>query len=465
MTFDIIITLLYLILILVIGIYNKTNLVSFNSYARVQGKTKNNRLILVATIFASSVGGGTIFGIAEKAFSGDISYTYGLILAIPIDILIAIYLVPKIIKHYGAESIGDIFAKYYGQTGRFLAGITTVIVSTGFVAAQISVSGYIFQYFLEINYLEGVMISYGIVLVYTTIGGLQSIMFTNLIQFFAMIIAIPIITLCGLYKIGVSEFFYQLPHEKVYLIYNNTLADDLVINTIAAMLGFYVMNLYPNFIQRVLINNDPNKTSNAIYMKSAIYMVFLILITLNGLITFNLYPGEPSNLALPHLINQIIPSGLQGIVIIGLLAAVMSTADSDLNITSISLVKDLLNPILKIDNQKKLLLIAQVINVFVGCFAIFIALAFKNVIDLVIFITGFWGPIILVPLVFALFNITIDQRMMVLCALTGATSFLSWEYFSGGYFKLKGVFIGTIVNLIVFGIGLLIKRKKSRTVS
>ena len=462
MTLDNIIVLSYLIFILILGIYKRANIVSFKNYARVEDTGISSKLILVATIFASSVGGVTTFGIAEKAFSGDISYTYGLILAIPIDLLIAIYLVPKIVKHYGAESVGDILFKYYGKTGRLIAGITSVIVCAGFMAAQICVSGYIFQYFLKINHIEGVILSYGIVLIYTTIGGLQSIIFTNIVQFFAMIIAIPIITIVGLYKIGASKFFHELPPEKIYFIHNHMLSSDLITNTIAAMLGFYVMNLYPTFIQRTLINNDPHKTTSAIYIKSTIYFIFLVLVTINGLIAFNLYPTEPSNLALPYLIDQIIPTGLQGIVVIGLLASVMSTADSDLNVTSISLVKDILQPIFKINNQKKLLLIARGANVLIGYLAIVGALAFNNVIDLVIFITGFWGPIILVPMVFAFFNIIIDRRIMILCGLTGAISFLSWEYFVGSTFKLKGVFIGTMASLIIFCLGLLAKHKQDK---
>jgi Na+/proline symporter len=411
--------------------------------------------MLVATIFVSSVGGGTTFGIAEKAFSGDISYSYGLLLALPIDILIAIYVVPQIIKHYGAETVGDIMVKYYGKSGRFIAGITAVIVSVGFVGAQISVSGYIFQYILKINYIEGVILSYGIVIIYTTIGGLQSIMFTNLLQFFAMIIAIPIITIYGLNKIGISNFIAQIPSEKIYLFHDNNLASDLFLNTITVMLGFYVMNLYPNFIQRTLINVDPKATSKAIYLKSVIYAIFLIFITLNGLIAYNLYPSYPSNLALPYLIDQIIPTGLQGVVIVGLLAAVMSTADSDLNITSITLVKDLLNPIFKIKNQQKLLLIARIANVIIGSFAIIIALRFNNVIDLVVFITGFWGPIIVVPLIFAFFNIIISPKMMILSGLSGIGSFLIWEYCFAYDFRLKGVFIGTVASLLIFCIGLM----------
>ncbi|MFP3017633.1 MAG: sodium:solute symporter [Candidatus Tisiphia sp.] len=458
MTLDNIIVLVYLLSILIVGTYYRSRLISFTDYATVQGKTSNSKLLLVATIFASSVGGGATFGIAEKAFSGDLSYSYGLILTLPIDILIAIYLVPQITKHYGAESIGDIMVKYYSISGRFIAGTASVMVSIGFVAAQISVSGYIFQYILKINYLEGVILSYGIVIIYTTIGGLQSIMFTNLLQFFAMIMAIPVIAICGLNKVGISEFIQQLPSEKVYFIYNNNFVSEIFLNTITVMLAFCVMNLYPNFIQRALINNNAKKTSTAIYIKSVIYAIFLIFITLNGLIAYNLYPNYSSNLALPYLIDQIVPSGLQGFVIVGLLAAVMSTADSDLNVTSIALVKDLLNPIFKIQNQKKLLLIARITNVVIGSFAIIVALKFNNVIDLVMFITGFWGPLVLVPLVFALFNITITQRMMVLCGLSGITSFLIWAYFFTHNFRLKGVFVGTMCSLLVFCIGLITKK-------
>ncbi|MFP3034159.1 MAG: sodium:solute symporter family protein, partial [Candidatus Tisiphia sp.] len=165
MTLDNIIVLVYLLSILIVGTYYRSRLISFTDYATVQGKTSNSKLLLVATIFASSVGGGATFGIAEKAFSGDLSYSYGLILTLPIDILIAIYLVPQITKHYGAESIGDIMVKYYSISGRFIAGTASVMVSIGFVAAQISVSGYIFQYILKINYLEGVILSYGIVII------------------------------------------------------------------------------------------------------------------------------------------------------------------------------------------------------------------------------------------------------------------------------------------------------------
>lgn len=440
---DNIIVFLYLISILAVGIYYRAKDSRFKNYANVESKVQNSKLLLIATIFASSVGGATTFGITEKAFLGHAYYAYALILIIPIDIIIAIYIVPLIAKHHGAESIGDIMSIYYGNIGRFIGGISSVIVSVGFLAAQISVSGYIFQYILDINYIEGVILSYSIVLIYTTIGGLQSIVFTNILQFFAMIIAIPIVTFTGLNKVGSINCIGDLIVE--------TNQSNLFSYIIAAALSFSVMNLYPTFIQRALINKNPTQTTKAIYTKSVIYLFFLICVTLNGLIAYKLYPEQPSSLVLPYLINQIIPPLIQGIVISGLLAAVMSTADSDLNVTSIAIVKDIINPIFKVKNQKTLLLIAQIINVAIGSFAIIAALKFSNIIDLVIFFTGFWGPVILVPLLTTLFSIRVPIQIMALSSLSGVATFLLWEYYalSLQYFNLRGVFIGTMVSCLI----------------
>ena len=224
---------------------------------------------MIATIFASTIGGGTIFGIAEKTFASNISYSYGLLLVVPIDIAIAYYIIPRIIKHYGTESVGDIMCVYYGNSGRYISGIASICVSIGLVAAQISVSGRIFENILQIHYVYGVILSYGIVIIYTTIGGLKSILLANQLQFVAIIFAIPIISIFGIYHLGVSNFIEAIPPNKISLSNNNLLA-----STISASLGFSVMNMFPTFIQRSLINKTHEDTSKAIYIKSIIYFFF-----------------------------------------------------------------------------------------------------------------------------------------------------------------------------------------------
>ncbi|MGI4775487.1 MAG: sodium:solute symporter family protein, partial [Janthinobacterium lividum] len=436
---DNLIVLSYLLLTLFIGICNRSRSGNFKSFASVKDSTRNNKLLLMATIFVSSVGGGTTFGLAEKSFTGNIAFTYGLILTIPIDLLVARFVVPQLTKHYGAESIGDIMVAYYGRAGRMIAGISAIVLSIGFLAAQISVSGRIFQYILRVDFIQGVILSYSIVIIYTTIGGLRSVMFTNVLQFFAMIVAIPVITIIGIKIIGLDNFIASVPKDRIFFSHDNSLFTD----TLSATLSFAVMGLYPNFIQRTLINSNHKETSKAIYYKTAIYSVFLVFTTINGLIAYLIYPEQASSLALPFLIDQIIPVGLKGIVVVGLLATVMSTADSDLNITSISLVKDLFVPIYGEKNQQKLLQLARVANIIVGSAAIFIALRYTSIVDLVVFVAGFWGPIIVVPLLFGLFGTTIPKKMMILNSVISPAIFLIWEHYFANMYNLRGVFVGT----------------------
>ncbi len=450
---DLLIVAFYLVSLLLVGIYTRSRKSGFKGFALVKDKYKHSKLFLVATIFASSIGGGTTFGISEKAFASNIAHSYGLFLAIPIDILIATYIVPRLAKHHGSQSVGDIMFIYYGKIGRTIAGLATILVSVGFVAAQISVSARIFEYILQIDYVQGVVISYGIIIIYTTTGGFRSVLFTNQIQFFVMLVAIPIISIFGLYQIGVFEFIAKIPPEKIAICGNN----ELIKTAISAFLGFTVMNLFPTFIQRALIDSNSSQTTKAIYFKSGIYAIFLIFVTINGLIAFILYPEIKPSLALLHLIDHIIPTGIQGIVVVGLLATVMSTADSDLNVTSITLVKDFFKPIFNLSNQTRMLLIARITNVIVGSLAIFIALRFNSVVDLVIFIAGFWGPIILIPLIFGLYDITIPKFAMILTSFFGGISFLSWEYFMATTNSLKSVFVGTMASLILFIIFAIIK--------
>ncbi len=454
---DIIIVGLYLCALLVIGILKRNKGFNFTTLSKIRDKAKNNKFVLVATIFASSIGGGTTFGISEKAFSETLVNTYALLMALPIDILIALYIVPKLARHYGAESIGDIMSYHYGKYGRYLGGISAILVSIGLLSAQVSVSGRIFEYILNVDYLYGVIISYGIVLVYTTIGGLQSVLFTNLLQFLAMIFAIPVISIYGIHQIGFFEFINAIPKEKIYFTANN----ELLPMSIATAFAFALINLLPTFIQRTTLNKNSNITSSAVLIKTAIYAVFLIFVTLNGLIAYVQYPEVKASIALVHLIDHLIPTGLQGLVVVGLLAAVMSTADSDLNVLSITLVNDIIKPNISKISEHAMLIIARIINVVIGSLSIIFAMCFSRVVDLVIFVVGFWSPLILVPLVLGLFDIRISPKGLITSSILGAISFLGWHLFFENMFYLRAILVGTTINLITF---LLFYLSTSRTI-
>lgn len=441
---DSIIIISYLILVLTVGIYYRSKAKSFRGYSEVKGQA--SIFLLVATVFATSVGGGTTFGIAEKSFSHDLSFTYALWFTIPIDIIVAFYVVPKLIEHYGAISVGDIIAKYYGPIGRIISGISSFFVSIGYIAAQINVSGRIFEHTLGFDHNDGVVFSYIIVIIFTAIGGLRSVISTNILQFIAMISAIPVITIVGLYKVGIDHLTSVI--EPKYYILDNW---ELWINVICTTLSFSVMGFYPAFIQQALINKTDSKIKLAIVIKSIVYALFILCITINGLLAFALDPIQSSAFAIPNMIDVIIPTGLKGLVMVGLLASVTSTASADLNVASISIINDIFSPILHSKNQRLLLLAARILTVVIGSMAIVLALNFDHVVDLIVFSGGFWAPIIFVPLIAALLNIKVSLKAFVVSGIIGFLTFCTWEY-TQILPPLKGVFVGTIANLASFSL-------------
>lgn len=443
---DITVIALYLLVTLYVGIHNRNKCGSLEGYNKLGKDLNHNIFILTATIFASSVGGGTTFGITQKAYDQNLAFTYGLILTIPIDILIGKYLTPRLSKYSGVMSIGGIISQHYGKTPVIITGIAAALISIGYLSAQISVSGIIFSFILDIDYKYAVIISYFIVILYTSIGGFRSVVINNSIQFVAMILAIPVLTIFGIGYIGLDQFILSVPESK----YNIFASHGLLLDTIFAALSFSVMGFYPSFIQRVLAGRNADDISNAIYIKSGIYVFFLICLSLNGLIAHQLIPGIDPLSSLTSLIDLIIPIGIKGFILVGLLASVMSTADSDLNIAAISIVNDVLEP-LNLASKKKLLYITKLLSMLIGSSAILLVLNFQSIVDLIIFSAGLWAPVAVVPLIGILFNAKISDKGFCICASSGSIVFLISQFYVGQFdLKISPVFFGTTASLMVF---------------
>lgn len=439
MNIDNIILILYLLILLLVGILKRSPLKSFRDYST--SNVAYSKLIMVATLFSTSVGGGTAFGLSEKAFSGNISYTYGLLFSLFVDIAIAIFIIPKMAKYQGSLSIGDVMHDSYGVLGRIIAGIATLFFTLGLLGAQIGVSSYIFEYMFNISKIQAIIFSYSIVVIYTTFGGLRSILFTNLLQFFAIITTLPIITIVGIMTVYSQGTEVIIPVSKYFITHGNMLYDSILLG-----LTFSCMCFHPPLMQRIFISKDTRAFQKSMLIKISMYMIFIIFITINGLLSYIFSPKINSVFALPEMINQIFPQGIRGLIMIGFLAATISTADADLNLSSVTITNDIIKPIFKITNQKLLLVIAQITTVITATSSIYFALQFKNVIDLVIFMANFWAPVALVPIIASIYDISIEKKQLMITIFTSIIiTIIAFLNKTG-----MSVFIGTAINVLCF---------------
>lgn len=453
---DIIVIFVYLLLTFSIGMISSKLSNSFHDFSHVPTFLRKNRFILAATLFATAVGGGTTFGLTEKIISENLSYVYGLILTTPIDLIVAFIIIPKIASYHNAFTVGDIMEEAYGSLGRIMSGLGVLCTSIGFLAAQISVSGYIISSTFNISYFGSILISYSILIIYTSTGGLRSVIANNTFQFLTMIIAIPMLTIFGLHKIGWANFIEHVPNVK-YSLYNK----ELLWDTIWMVLSFSIMGCSPTLIQRALLNKNSKYVTNAIVIKTGIYIFFIGCIAFNGLIALQIAPNFESNLALQHTIQQIMPEGFKGIVVIGFLSAAMSTADTDLNVASVAFAQDIFKPLFTIADSSKLSFIARITSIAIGSLSIWISLKFDSIIDIVLNVAGLWSPTILVPFIAVIFGKKISKRGLVIGIISGIMGCLAWQFFYKTH-MLRSAFVGTITHIIVFTINYYIENGRER---
>lgn len=414
----------YLIVVLIIGFYKSRNIRTMREFSIAD---KNYSLpIMVATLTATAIGGGSTLGIISSIFTSGVVYIL-ISLGNPINqLLVAQFFIEKLDNFTDCISIGDIMDKLYGKNARIISGICGSLYCAAAVGGQVSAIGFVVHYFLDIPFLLGVVIGCGAVVLYSATGGIKAVTATDVIQFAVMLIAIPMVCNVGLSLVGgYTSLFEKVPPAILEL--PNT--PGSIINYFFIFLGFAIPFLDPPETQRLLMAKDRQQIRNTLYMTVLIEVVFFALIGLIGLTAVAINPGYDANLAFPHLVNTILPIGLKGLAIAGLLSVVMSTADSYLNAASICLVHDTIKPLCRRElSDKTELRLTQITTFILGSAASVIAISFTSIMSIILFSLNFWGPIMVVPLYAGLMGYKVGPRCFYAGMACGVGTFFWWHF-------------------------------------
>jgi len=176
--------------------------------------------------------------------------------------------------------------------------------------------------------------------IYTVIGGMRAVIYTELIQMFILIGGAVTLTLVGLNEVGgISGLETRVPVEFWSMFKPMSDPDfpwtGIIFGAPILAIWYWCTDQY--IVQRVLaargINNARGGAIFAGYLK--ILPVFIMVIP--GIIAYALYPeiiAQDSNLAYPTLVTHLLPAGIRGVVIASLLAALMSSLASCFNSSS-----------------------------------------------------------------------------------------------------------------------------------
>lgn len=441
---DLSIVTVFLYITLYIGLRSSRSIKTFKDYAI--GNRKFSDFAIFCTLAASCIGGTSTMGCAGKTYSVGVAQII-VQLGVPFALLIvSLVFAQRFGNYYGCCSLGDIFYQAYGKTGKIMAGITGCLYEVISSGIQFMGMGTALNILTGIPYIPCLLISAGIVFIYTGKGGVRAVTYTDVLQFIVLSVAIPLMLVIVLRKIGgVHQLFASLP------VSHSTISGDTLHRYLFLALPFMLPTLSPIYVQRFLMAKNRTQGSSACFKTFLVYLGVVFMSVLLGLCARVILPNLPkADNALVALVGQCLPTGVYGFVVAGILAVLMSTVDSQLNSGSIMFVNDVIVPLSRRNISDKMKLkMSKWAAWLIGIGATVFASYSTSIFEVKVVGKSLWLSVILIPLYFLLFNLRISVKGLLTSAFVGLGTIILWNANLKPITKVDGLFPGVLANFIL----------------
>ncbi len=346
-------------------------------------------------------------------------------------------------ERQGALTLADYFEARHGDAGHLVRVTATVIILfffTFYVAAQFLAAGKVLNFYLGISPLQGMAIGAVLVLFYTAAGGLLAVSWTDLVQGVIMLVTLAVLPLAVLLELGGPGALHQklasLGGEYLCLAPGDTgwAAASGVLGSLAIGLGYMGQ---PHLVLRFMAINSPDdvRKGRVIAIGWALIAFFgAILVGLAGLAWFGPEAmGEGRLIAdqeqlMPLMARTFMPEWLAVLMICGAIAAMMSTADSQLLTSASAISEDIYRKLVDRDaSQARLVALGRWATLGVGAVGFLLAWrADVFVYDMVLYAWAGLGAAFGPPLLLSLHWRRTSQAGVLAGLVTGTMTVVAW---------------------------------------
>jgi SSS family solute:Na+ symporter len=297
-------------------------------------------LAVGASLFASNIGSEHMIGLAGTGASSGLAVGHFEWLACLILLMLGWIFVPFYLKS-GVYTMPEFLERRYNAASRWYLSTISII---GYILTKVSVTlfagGLIVQQLTGLGIWTSATIILLITGIYTIAGGLRAVIYTELLQTFVLIIGSVTLTILGLVAVGGWSGLAEKVPPEFFSIWKPSSHPDFPWTGIlfgAPILGVWYWCTDQYIVQRVLAARHIEDARGGAIFSGFLKILPVFIFVLPGVIAAALYSdigGATSDQAFPALVTRLLPSGLKGIVIAGLLAALMSSLASVFNSSS-----------------------------------------------------------------------------------------------------------------------------------
>lgn len=335
-------------------------------------------------------------GVAYLTGLAEASWTaIGLVVGTYLNWLIVARRIRRYSHRLGAITVPQFFSKRWGDQRCLLSALAALVIIVFFIpytASGFSACGKLFSTLFGVDYVAAMLVSAAVIVIYTVMGGFLAASFTDLIQSIIMTVALVVVLGLGATAAGGVDAVLDnarslagyLSLNEIHVVGGGSAPYSLltICSLLAWGLGYFGM---PHILLRFMAIEDENKLKLSRRVASTWVVISMGVAIVIGVVgnamtaagaLEELSDAETIIVRIATLISQHGPLAalLAGVILAGILAATMSTADSQLLAASSSVSQDLACDFLGLKLEgKKGMLVARSVMVAISLVAAFLA--------------------------------------------------------------------------------------------
>lgn len=338
------------------------------------GSRKMGGFVLAMTIIATYVGASSFIGGPGIAYKLGLGWVLLACIQTPTAFLTLGILGKRlaiISRRINAVTIVDLLReRYKNDVVVILGSIIMLVFFIGTVVANFVGGARLFESVTGISYIYGLIIFSVVIIIYTTIGGFRAVALTDAIQGGVMLIASGILFFTILHEGGGMENIMKaIKNINPNLLLPNSggAISKSFILSFWMLVGVAILGL-PATTMRCMGFRDSKSMHNAMIIGTSVVGILMLVMHLIGVMGIAIIQNiEIGDKIIPTLALKKLHPVLAGVFIGGPLAAIMSTVDSFLILSSATIVKDLyINYINPNPKTEKIKLLSHLVSLFIG---------------------------------------------------------------------------------------------------
>jgi len=458
---------IYLMSMLLIGIiyYRKTE--NLSDY--VLGGRSLNGWVTALSAQASDMSGWLLLGLPGYAYVSGLEAIW-IALGLGVGTYFNWKFIAMRLRKY-TEAAGDslTLSEYFqnrfhdkSNTLRIASALVIFVFFTIYTASGLVAGGKLFSTVFDIPYEVALTVGALVVISYTFLGGFMAVCWTDFFQGILMLMALVVVPSKALSVLGGMDGL-----TSGMTVINPNMLDFMTSSTGEALSGITILSLLawglgyfgqPHILARFMAIKSPGEIKKArrvamVWVVLSLFAALFIGLVGRVYLDSGLAVGSEETVFMV-MVGEMFPSLLSGFLLAAILAAIMSTADSQLLVTSSALTEDVYRIFKKEASEKELLRVSRTSVIGVAIIAYTFAMnPQSSVLDLVSYAWAGFGAGFGPTVIMSLFWKKMNKTGALFGIIAGGLTVLIWKQLGGGIFELYEIVPGMIISFAAIVIG------------